>query len=397
MAYQWPAGDVRTTRQHRASTEPGPSKPAIPPCLTPGYRHHTFSAGTNTLTNALLCFGPTTLSPSTGTNPGVKSPATAYTSGGDCIMNPSPYRFQPAPSPLLPQSIVPPLPPKAPFKMSPTIAPTLPPKLPPSIPPPPPPPPPKSLPPPVLPRSQSQPPLLMPRRASAAPHILPPPPLLPTPPPPTPPPKPMGARSPSLPIMRSPDPQALVRPNVSPSAKHSSIVQEPIEPSPKSPVEGSPEMNEDEELALALKLSEQDERERENALRLAQEEDLRQAMKQSLIDSAPRPGPLGPRPGPSSSTLDDENVPSSSSMILRDIHPRSPKPVSRHATLLAIDAQVKEDEELARELARKLEAEFDSERSSPTSETNQRLDSKSSESPPLPRYPDIVGKETGTR
>src|SRR6266852_6954262 len=133
MAYQWSAGDVRTTRQHRAATEPTPSKDsisAIPPSLIPGHRHHhTFSAtGTNSLTNGLLYF-----SPSAGINPTIKGPTTAYiTPRGDAqdyfSMNPFYRDFQPAPSPhlpqsLLPQSVGPPLPPKAPVINSPTTTP----------------------------------------------------------------------------------------------------------------------------------------------------------------------------------------------------------------------------------------------------------------------------------
>lgn len=148
-------------------------------------------------------------------------------------------------------------------------------------------------------------------------------------------------------------------------------------------------MNEEEELALVLELSAKIEREREEALRRAQEEDIALATRQSLIDSARRPGPSGSRPGPS--TLDNENA-SSSSTIPRDVRPRSPKPVSRKVTLRPIDVQLKEDEALAR----KLEAEYESERLTPSSEKNQKVDHKPSESPPLPRYDDIVGKETGT-
>jgi hypothetical protein len=394
MAYQWSAGNVSTTTQHRAATAPGPSKAPIPPSLIPGHRHHTFSAtGTNTLTNGFLCFGP-----GTGTDPRVKTPATAYTPGGNAqdyfSMNPSPYRdFQPPPPPLplpqspLPQSVVPPLPPKAPVIMSHTTTPTLPPKPPPFMSPP------TFLSPAVLPRSRSQPPPQMPRGASAAPHVPPPPPL------PAPPPKPLGARSPSLAVKRSPGPQPLAQPNVSPSAKHSPIVQDskdtalPTSPSAKSPAdaEGSFGINEEQELELALELSARTERERTNALLLAQDEDLARALEQSLIDSAARPGPSGSRPGPS--TLDNANVVSSSSTIPRDAHPRSQKAVSRSVTLLPVDVQLKEDEELAR----RLEAEYDSARPTPSPETNQRAGPKPSEGPPLPRYADVVGKETGAR
>lgn len=389
MAYQWSADNVSTTRQHRAVTAPDPYKPPIPPSLIPGHRHHSFSAtGTNTLTNGFLCFGT-----GTGTDPRVKAPATAYTPGGDAqdyfSMNPSPYRdFQPPPPPLplpqspLPQSVVPPFPPKAPVIISPTTTPTLPPKPPPFMPPP------NFLAPAVLPRSRSQPPPLMPRGASAPP---PPPPL------PTPPLKPLGARSPSLAVKRSPDPQPLAQPNVSPSAKLSPIVQDsndtalPTSPSAKSPAEGSSGINEEQELELALELSAQTERERTNALFLAQDEDLARALEQSLIDSAPRPGPSGSRPSPS--TLDNANVASPSSTIPRDAHPRSQKAVSRNVTLLPVDVQLKEDEELAR----RLEAEYDSARPTPSPEANQRVDPRPSEGPPLPRYADIVGKETGAR
>ena len=393
MAYQWSVGDVHPMRQHRAATAPGPSKPpfsAIPPSLKPGHRHHTFSAtGTNTHTNGLLCF-----SPSTGTNPMVKVPATAYTPGGDAqdyfSMSPSPYNrdFQPPP---------PPLPPKTPVITPTSTTPTLPPKPPPFMPPP------NFLAPAMLPRSRSQPPPPMPRGAPAPPHVpsLPPPP----PPPPlsTPLLKPLGARSPSFAVKRSPDPQPLVQPNVSPSAKPSSIVPEPNDTatsalptspsSAKSPTaEGSFGINEEQELELALKLSAQAEEERASALRTAQDEDLARALEQSLIDSAPRPGPSGSRPGPS--TLGNENVASSSSSTIpRDPKPRSQKSISPKTTLSPVDVQLKEDEELAR----RLETEYDSTHPSPSQETNQRVDPRPPEGPPLPRYADVVGRETGAR
>jgi hypothetical protein len=395
MAYQSSAGDLRKARQYRAATAPTPSKAsfsAIPPSLIPGHRHHTFSAtGTNTLTNGLLCFDPST---GTRTNTG----ATAYTLGGDTqgyfSINPSPsspYRdFQPPlppipmPQSLQPQSVLPPLPPKPPVIMSPITTPTLPPKPPPFMPPP------NFFPPAVLPRSISQPPPLMPRGASA------PPPVPPSPPLPTLPPKPPGARSPSLAAKRSPNPQPLAQPNVSPSAKHSSIVQEPNDaaplPPPKSPVEGSDEMNEEQQIELALELSARVERERVDALLRAQEEDIKRALERSLIDSAPRRGSSASRPGPS--TLNYENVPSSSSTIPRDAHhPRSQKPVSRNVTLSPVDVQLQKDEELARQL----EAEDDIQSPTQHPETNQRVDPNPSNGPPLPPYGDIVGRETGTR
>lgn len=391
-------------RQHRAATAPGPSKPAIPPSLIPGHRHHTFSAtGTNTLTTGLLCFGP-----SNGTKPTV--PATAYTPGGNSqdyfsMKNPSPYRdFQPPPPPqpmpqsLLSQPVVPPLPPKTPVIMpttTTTTTPTLPPKPPPFTPPP------NFLLPPMLPRSRSQPALQVPRGAPVPPH-LPPPPSVPPPPLPPPPSKPLGARSPSLGVKRSPNPspQPLAQPNVSPIAKPSlsPIVKEPKDtplptsPPAKSPAEGSSGMNEEQELELVLKWSAETERARAEALLRAQDEDLARALEQSLIDSAPRPGPSVSRPRPS--TLNNENMASSSSTIPRDPHPhsqKSQKPVSLNVTVSPVDLQLKEDEELAR----RLEAE-DSPRPMPTPETNQRVDPKPPESPSLPRYGDIVGKETAS-
>jgi hypothetical protein len=161
--------------------------------------------------------------------------------------------------------------------------------------------------------------------------------------------------------------------------------------SAKSPTEGSSGMNEEQELELALELSAQAERERANALLLAQDEDLARAVERSLIESAPRLGPSGSQPGPS--TLNTENVASSSSTIPWDAHPSSQKPVSRNATLLPVDVQLREDEELAR----RLEAEYDSTRRTPSPETNQRVEPRPSEGPPLPQYADVVGKETGAR
>ncbi len=392
MAYQWSsAGEVRTTRQHRAATAPSSQAPseAIPPSLIPGHRHHTFS-GTSTATHGLLYFGP-----STGTNASLKAPTTAYTPGGDVqgyfSMNPSPNcDLRPPPPPLpMPQSLLPqsapPLPPKDPVVMSPISTPTLPPKPPPFMYPP-------TVPrPAAFPRSKSQ-PTLVPRSASALPHVPPtPPPKLPVLPP-----KPLGARSQSLTVTSSPNPQPLSQPNVSPSATLSSIVNGPqdtnddtndttlltLPSDAKSPAEGSLGMNEEEEFELALALSVQTERDQFLAL----DEDLARAMEQSLNDSAPRPGPSGSRPGPS--TLDSESVASSS-----PTNPRSQQPVSRNVTQSSVDVQLQEDEALAR----RLEAEYDGEPPTPTLGTNHRADPKPSESPPMSRYADVVVKETGTR
>jgi hypothetical protein len=379
MAYHWSSGEVRT-RQHSAATAPAPSHPpfsAIPPSLIPGHRHQTISA---TVTNGLLYS-----SPGSGDHSMVKVPATLNPGGGyySESMNPSPHRdVQPPPPPLpLPQSLlqqsaVPPRPPKAPFIMTPTSSPTLPPKPPSFMPPLPPP-----LRPGVLPRSQSQPPAPKPRGASQESpplNVPPPPPLLP--------PKPLGARSPSFTVSSSPP-----QPNVSPRAKPSLIAKGSSDtndtalltlPSAKAPAD-SPAINEEEELELALKLSVHTERARANSF-LSHDEDLARALERSLLDPAPRPA--HPRLRPDRLIVDSETVPPSSSAIPWDAHARSQKPVSNVPILSPVDAQLKEDEAFAR----RLEAQYHSE---PTTPTPHKVNPIPSESPPLPRYADIVGKE----
>jgi hypothetical protein len=383
MAYHWSSGDVRT-RQHRAATAPASSQPpfsAIPPSLIPGRRHQTISA---TVTNGLLYSGPS------GSHSMVKVPAT-LTPGGDgpgyYSVNPSPYHDVqpppprlPLPQSLLPQSLVPPRPPKAPFIMPPKSSPTLPPKPPSFMPPP------DLLRPGVLPRSQSQPPPPTPHGVSPPLDVplLPPPPVLP--------PKPLGARTPSFTVTRSPVPQP---PNVSPRAEPSFIAKgspdtndtAPLTlPSANSPVKGSLGINEEVELELALELSKHTEREHANSL-LSHDEDLARALERSLLDPAPRP--LHPRLRPKLSIIDSEPVIPSSSAKPWDAHSRSQKPVSHGPTLSPVDVQLKEDEAFAR----RLEAQYHSE---PTTPTPHNVDPKPSENPPLPRYADIVGKETGT-
>ncbi|KAH9999773.1 hypothetical protein BJV77DRAFT_493320 [Russula vinacea] len=133
MDYQW-SGSVHT-RQYRAATAPTPSQPpfppAIPPSLIPGRR--SLSA-TGTVTNRLLYSGPD--------HPSVVSAAITPVADGTQFYSLNPSRYldmQPPPPPLplpqslLPQSVVPPLPPKTPFKVSPMASPTLPAKPPPPL------------------------------------------------------------------------------------------------------------------------------------------------------------------------------------------------------------------------------------------------------------------------
>ena len=372
MAYEW-SGNVRT-RQHRAATAPTPSQPpfspAIPPSLIPGRR--TLSA-TGTVTNRLLYSGP-----DPGSHPSMVSAAFNPVTDGTQFysMNPSRYRdIQPPPPPLplpqslLPQSVVqatvPPLPPKTPFKVSPTASPTLPPKPPPPVVPLP-----STVLRPTVPRSQSQPP--MPYVASPPQYV---PPVLP--------PKPLGARSPSLP-----------QPKVSPRAKPSVIATPPgtndtaqlTLPSAKSSADGSIGMKEEEELELALEISLRTEREHANSL-LSHDADLARALEQSLLEPAPRPVHLRSRPN--TLIVDSEPLPSSST-IPWDAHPRNQRPVSHALSLTPVDTQLKEDEALAR----RLEAEYDGE-TTPTPGANHNVDPNPSASPPLPRYADVVGQEPG--
>jgi hypothetical protein len=149
-------------------------------------------------------------------------------------------------------------------------------------------------------------------------------------------------------------------------------------------------MNEEEELKLALELSAHAEREHANSL-LSHDEELARALEESLLDTPAHPGI---RPG--SLVVDSVNVASSSTSTKpRDANSHSSKTSSLAASpLLApspVDVQLKEDEELAR----RLEAEYEDE---PTTPTTERIHADPSPPvlPPLPRYTDVVGKETGT-
>lgn len=368
MDYQW-SGSVHT-RQYRAATAPTPSQPpfppAIPPSLIPGRR--SLSA-TGTVTNRLLYSGPD--------HPSVVSAAITPVADGTQFYSLNPSRYldmQPPPPPLplpqslLPQSVVPPLPPKTPFKVSPMASPTLPAKPPPPLVP---------LPPavlrPTVSRSKTQPPPPMPYVASPPQYV---PPLLP--------PKPLAARSPSL------------QPNVSPRANPSLIARgppdtndtaQPTLPSANSSAGSSLGMKEEDELELALEISLHTEREHANSLR-SHDADLARALEQSLLEPTPRP--VHPRSRSNTVIVDSEPVPSSSTKPW-DAHPRNKRPVSHVLSISPVDAQLKEDEALAR----RLEAEFDGE-TTPTPGVNHNVDPNPSEGgAPLPCYDDVVSEEPG--
>jgi len=399
MAFQWPhRDDTIRTRQYRSSTEPVPPRPPsaqqIPPSLIPGNRYRQSSSATPTA-NSLLYSGH-----GTGTYPMAGVPA--FPPVSSVPVNPSPYRdFQLPPPPPPPkaqvqspvpprqqQPAVPPLPPKTPFSTSPSTSPTVPPKPPPFLPPPPP----DHTRPKLSTRSQSQP---------AGPKRRDPSPSVPTPRPiPPPPPKPMGARSASYKVTSTSS--LLLQPHAMPSAKPSPPVPAKREPDTDaappptslpvtSPAKGQLGMNEDEELKLVLELSRDTVREHANSL-LSQDEDFARALEKSLHDSSPRP--VKPRLS-NQFVMDSEIVPSSSSMPPRDAHSHDSGP-SSHAPspLLApspVDAQLQDDEAFAR----RLETEYEKERTSPTTANTHSTDPSPSAFPALPRYADVVRKETG--
>ena len=402
MEFQW-HHDAMRTRQHRSSTEPVPSQPPfppIPPSLIPGNRHRqTFSA--TPTANGLLYSGHGAV-----TYPMAKVPA--FPPVGSYAANFSPYRdFQPPPppppplpqaqSPVLPpppprqqQPVVPPLPPKTPISTSPSISPTVPPRPPPFVPPPPP----THTRPKLSARSQSQPPPPRPRGSSSS---------LPAPPPIPPHPKPMGARSASYKVTSTSS--LLLQPHATPSAKPSppakghpdtDATPQLTTPPVTAPAKEKLEMNEEEELELALELSAHTVREHVNSL-LSQDEELARALEESLHDSPPQP--VQSRSQPNRLVIESENVPSSSSMKPADTYSHGSKP-SSHAPspLLApspVDAQLREDEAFAR----RLEAQYKDEPTSPTTakahSAGPSADPSPSAFPSLPRYADVVGRETG--
>jgi hypothetical protein len=411
MAYPW-THDGGHARQHRASTVPVPpqgSFPTIPPSLIPGRRHRQTFSATATAVNGIPYSAP-----GNGIHPITKVPTSFLPGSGipgyHATMNPSPYRdFQPPPPPPLPQPqsqapvlprlqqpAVPPLPPKTPINTSPSsVSPTVPPKPPPFLPPPPPPDRPQ-----LSSRSQSQPPPLKQRGSSQS---LPPP-------PPIPPQRPLGARSYSVKVIPNTFQQPYATPSAnpgrstsfvpsigpSPSTKESPDTEDthlPPAPSATSTVDGRLGMNEEEELELALELSAHTEREHANSL-LSQDEEFARALERSLLDSPPPPVHGRVQPGPS--VVNGDNVASSSSMDPWDTHSQISKQSSHTPSPLLTpslaNAQLKEDEALAR----RLEAQYQSERTSPTIEKNHDADPNPSGVPLLPRYADVVSKEAGT-
>lgn len=400
MAYRHPS-DVYT-RQHRASTAPGPIQPsfprdaAIPPSLIPGYRHRqTISVATSGVDG--LLFPQPDLS---GTRNQTRKVSATVTSVGGIpeyyYVSPSTYhgRLTPPlpPPPLPPQqhAALPPRPPKAPI-ISPSMSPILPPKPPPFLP---------SLPsyhP--IPRSKSQPPPPLPRGAS--PPFNSPPPR----PPPVLPPKPHAGRSTSVIVTPSylRPPSAMPREKV-PEKKvpekappDTSDAASLILPSLNSPAESPldpPVANEEEELELALKLSAHEGREYEESL-VSQDEELARALEESLLDTSRS---QHARQQPSrATTTESSRLPRSSSTTAHPYSPKQPppfplpgRPDSSTSLASLASAQLKEDEAYARKLA--AEAGYDSGRSTPTTLSNHNVDSM--ESYQLPSYSDIV-KDTG--
>ena len=396
MASLWRPSDGHMGK-HRLSTAPASPQPpfprdtAIPPSLIPGVGDRQYSSFTGTGTSSASGL----LLPGLGTyHYPMRRASASVVPVGEYRTSPSPHQdLKPSPPPPLPlppprrqQPVVPRLPPKTPI-ISPSISPMLPPKPPPlmsrrTAP----------LPPKSTPRSKSQPPPPSPRGPS--PMNTPP---LP-PPPPMPPPKPPAARSFSF----TATPKYVPSPHISPREKRplDTTGAAPLFPPPPIPratlleqplaMDG---MDEEQELELALELSARAERDYAESL-ISQDEALARALEESLLDSEPRRG----RPTSQQSSQKSKHVhPSLVDSWSAHPHPYSPKQASHFqdssASLISsADAQIQEDEVLAR----RLEGEHESGRSTPTTQSNHNSDSKRSESPRLPRYSDIIGKDKGT-
>ncbi len=262
----------------------------------------------------------------------------------------------------------------------------LPPKPPPFVPPPP-----ALVRPNSMLRSKSQPSL--PNQHGPSASQPPPPPVLPQ--------KPRGARSASCNVTSKTFSQ---QSRATPSAKADPPTNGPPdtgETAPQTsrpvtlPVERQLGMNEEEELELALELSAHAEREYTDSL-LSHDEELARALEESLLDLPPRP--VLPKLQPSPLIIDSDNVSLSSPVKPWDAYSFSSRSSSHAPSPLPapspVDAQLKDDEALARRLEA---AEYENGRSTPTKTENiHKADPSPPEFPPLPRYADVVGKKTGT-
>jgi hypothetical protein len=152
-------------------------------------------------------------------------------------------------------------------------------------------------------------------------------------------------------------------------------------------------MSEEEEIALAIELSERAEREYAESL-ISQDEALARVLEESLLDSETRPG------HPALQLTDDgEHVHPSSKGSWAE-HPYSPRqaspppiPVRRDSTTPLVppaDAQLQADDSPSG----RSEAEYERGRTTPTRRPNNNADSRLSDI--LPRYADIVGTGNGT-
>jgi len=328
-------------------------------------------------------------------------------------LSPSPYRDVqppppppppvPQPQPLVPlqqqpqQPIVPPLPPKTPNITS--VSPTVPPK-----------PPPLFMPPQTI---------QLPPKPSLWPIAQPPPPLPPSAPPPLnvpalpplppmppmPPPKPLGSRSRSFAGSPSAFPKSTVLPRASPSLsvmKPSNstnrtvlltVPQSVPQSRGTSPVESSLGMNEEDELKIVLELSARAQREHDASF-LSQDEEFARAVEASLKLSPP--APVHPEQQPNSSVVGSESVPPSPPRKPWDAPSPSPTPLS-HGPSLSLPSPVDDQLEADEALARKLEAEYENEGTTPMTERYVDMEPGPSTDAQLPRYADVVGKETATR
>ncbi|KAI0304204.1 hypothetical protein BC826DRAFT_982033 [Russula brevipes] len=154
-------------------------------------------------------------------------------------------------------------------------------------------------------------------------------------------------------------------------------------------------MNEEEELKMVLELSARAQRERDDSF-LSQDEEFARAVEASLKLSPPTP--VHPEPQPSSSVVGGESVPQSPPRRPWDAPSPSPAPLSHGPPPLSVPSPVDDQLEADEALARKLEAEYENEGATPVTEKFvDDMEPGPSTDAQLPRYADVVGKETATR
>ncbi|KAI0268367.1 hypothetical protein BC834DRAFT_968555 [Gloeopeniophorella convolvens] len=375
-SYQWPsAGDGVRTRQHRASTTPAPApvRPPlppsasmpIPPSLIPGFRHRQTISVSSGVDN-LLFNGP-----GISRRPVSMMPTTLSPVSDEHFPFPSPYPQQQEQQ-WLPPPPPPPLPPHRTRRPAP--APTPPAPFPPKLP---------------L-RRASQPPPPLPRGASP-PFLVAPPPKLP--------PKPPSVRVSMAPARLStvdlnlPPPGAMARAG---SSGQASLILPSLAPSPLESEDGggsSSGISEDQELALALRLSAHADREYVESL-LSQDEQLARALQESLLDHPPppralRPGlviPHEPRRSPPPAHPYSPTQPTHSPRFLA---PGVAGSSSRGSSVSSLSDRLADDEGVSRRVGGGGESSR-SGQSTPTTQSVHEVYPQSPDESALPRYADLV-------